>query len=398
MPPGFFRPLDRRAFLTRGISAAALGAAGCARRTAISNVPLLPAISTSNNACGLPPVNISEDREIRTVVGLRPFRPSGFVVRAEKIGDTLVVHNYGHGGGGITLSWGTSRLAVDLARGVAGPAAVLGCGAVGLSCAMLLREAGYDVTIYAKDLPPQTTSNIAGGQWYPATISDSDHEPLGFNEQLSQAAQYAYRRYQIMLGNKYGVRWMRNYQLQNEPFEQSHNRRDGKGALAGLLPEFYQLSPGEHPFAKFRYVRQYDSLIIEPPIYLAAMVDELRIAGVNIQVRELHSREELQALPQKLIFNCTGLGARALFGDEELIPMKGQLTFLLPQPEVKYAAMFDDYYMFSRTDGVLLGGTHVRGDWSLEPDLNAKARIFSAHKELFGSFRACKAARVSQRA
>ncbi|HWM27715.1 MAG TPA: hypothetical protein VNQ14_04605, partial [Woeseiaceae bacterium] len=41
-------------------------------------------------------VNVSEDRVIRTVTGLRPFRSSGFVVRAEKLGDKTVIHNYGH--------------------------------------------------------------------------------------------------------------------------------------------------------------------------------------------------------------------------------------------------------------------------------------------------------------
>ncbi|MDP8915718.1 MAG: FAD-binding oxidoreductase, partial [Pseudomonadota bacterium] len=55
----------------------------------------------------------------RVIAGLRPFRPSGFVLRAERLGDKALVHNYGHGGGGITLSWGTSELAVDL--GFAGP-------------------------------------------------------------------------------------------------------------------------------------------------------------------------------------------------------------------------------------------------------------------------------------
>src|SRR3954468_10312807 len=84
----------------------------------------------------LPRVNVSADRITRTICGLRPYRPSGFVVRGEKIGDSLVVHNYGHGGAGITLSWGTSKLAVDLgAQGNSGPAAVIGCGVVGLSTA-----------------------------------------------------------------------------------------------------------------------------------------------------------------------------------------------------------------------------------------------------------------------
>ncbi len=56
-------------------------------------------------------MNVAADREIRTVVGLRPFRPAGFVVSSQKVDEKLVVHNYGHGGGGVTLSWGTSELA-----------------------------------------------------------------------------------------------------------------------------------------------------------------------------------------------------------------------------------------------------------------------------------------------
>jgi len=97
----------------------------------------------------------------------------------------------------------------------------------------------------------------------------------------------------------------------------------------------------------------------------------------------------LRALPEKVLFNCTGLGAKALFGDEELTPLKGQLTFLLPQPEVNYATMHGEFYMFPRSDGILLGGTHENGNWSLEPDLAAKDRILRGHREFFETFRAC---------
>ena len=50
--------------------------------------------------------------------------------------------------------------------------------------------------------------------------------------------------------------------------------------------------------------------------------------------------------------NCSGLGARDLFGDETLTPIKGQLTVLLPQPELNYIMVGGGLYMIPRRDGV----------------------------------------------
>jgi glycine/D-amino acid oxidase-like deaminating enzyme len=335
-------------------------------------------------------VRVTEDREIRTVVGLRPFRPSGFVVKPEKLDDTLVVHNYGHGGGGITLSWGTAKLAVDIGTpGHSGPVAVLGCGAVGLATARLLQESGFAVTIYTKALPPQTTSNIAGGQWFPFSVSDADKRTSQFNDQLLAAAQFAYTRYQIMLGPRFGVRWMRNYLASNDPFDEG-GYRGKQSVFREMIPELRDLAPAEHPFPR-KFVRQLDTLLIEPPIYLAAMLDEFYIAGGKIVVRELNDRAAVAQLSEKLVFNCTGLGSKTLFQDEELTPIKGQLTFLLPQPEVQYAVLVDDLYMFPRSDGILLGGTHERGVSTLDPDLVKKRDIIARHAALFNRFKNCSA-------
>lgn len=333
-------------------------------------------------------VNVSPDRVIRTVVGLRPYRPSGFVVRRETIGDKTIIHNYGHGGGGVTLSWGTAHLAVELAlpTGVR-RMAVLGSGAVGLATARLLQEHGVEVTIYTKALPPETTSNIAGAQVFPVTVFERSRATPEFVAQFVEAARFSYRRYQLMVGDYYGIRWRPNYMLSREPF-QDGGFVSKQSPIADLIPELHDLEPGENPFP-FPYVRQYDTMFIFPSQYLETMLREFRIAGGSIVIQEMHEVREILALPQSVILNCTGLGAKPLFNDAELTPIKGQLTILVPQPEIDYATEPPDgLYMFPRPDGILLGGTHEEGNWDLAPNREAETRIMAAHTQIFRDMRA----------
>ena len=379
---------SRRTFLQLATqSVAALGLAGnmagCATRR-ISSAP--PAPLTTLSGRSLFPVLVSPDREIRTTVGLRPFRPSGFVVRTEKLDETLLVHNYGHGGGGITLSWGTARLAVDLAiPGHTGPAAVIGCGAVGLATARLLQEAGLSVVIYTQDLPPNTTSNMAGGQWFPYMVSSGQTTPA-FQEQFMSASRYAYRRYQTLLGPRFGVRWIRNYILTHELWR-DQGLHGLHSPMASMMPELRDLSPQEHPFTGYEHAREWDTMLIEPAVYLTAMLDEFYLAGGKLFVKKMQDIHDITTLSEKVVINCSGLGAKALFNDSELTPVKGQLTVLLPQPEVDYIVLADELYMFPRSDGIVLGGTHEQGVWSLEPNLEAKQRLLAEHQKLFDDMR-----------
>ena len=376
--------MNRRQFLHAASMAAGSAVAGCYR----SRPPAANPVAAIN--CNLAPVQISPDREIRTVVGLRPYRPSGFVVRAEKIGEKLFIHNYGHGGAGITLSWGTAQLATALLPGESMSAmAVLGCGAVGLATARLLQERGLPVTIYAAALPPNTTSNIAGGEWFPFGVFDFGKQSPEFMNQFLQATEFAYRRYQILVGPRYGIRWLRTFSLRHQ---ETNNDRLA-AMISPFLPETRDLSDSEHPFSGYPFVRQYDSMLIEPPIYLNAMLVDFRIAGGAVRVRHFDDVSQLQQLAEPVIFNCTGLGARALFNDQELTPAKGQLTFLLPQPEVNYMMATDDQlYMFPRTDGILLGGTFEKDEWSLTVNETAKARVLQGHAKFFDGFRRCQRA------
>jgi glycine/D-amino acid oxidase-like deaminating enzyme len=339
------------------------------------------------------PVKVSRDRVIREVVGLRPYRPEGFRVEAERVGNKLLVHNYGHGGAGITLSWGTASLALDLARDALGPRAsrpqprtlrtskrqfaVLGCGVNGLSTARLLQR-HFDgmVTLYAKDLPPQTTSNIAGGFWYPTSVFDDAVVTTKFTEQFRLAKRISHRAFQDLVGPEYGVSWIDTFELFRNEASLSRELTGGDD----LYPAKEIHRDPDHYFG-FPYVKQFSTMLIEPPVYLNALLRDFYIAGGKLVVKEFRSREEIKRLPEQVIFNCTGLGAKALFDDEQLEPVRGQLEVLLPQPEIDYCYLGTGY-MFPRRDGIVLGGTFDHGDWSLAPKPEQTTSILNAHAEI----------------
>ena len=328
-------------------------------------------------------VQASWDRIIRTVVGLRPFRPSGFVVKSDRVGSKTVIHNYGHGGAGITLSWGTSHMAVEEAlKTQENRFAVIGCGAVGLATARLLQRRGFKVTIYARELPPDTTSNIAGGQWSPFSVADPDRRTPEFETRFQRAARLSHRYFQDMVGDYYGVRWIENYVISDYP-----SAAHSDNPLRDLYPAARDLRPGEHPFAA-PYVHRFVTMLIEPPVYLNAVLRDFLLSGGNLVVRGFNDVRELAALDEPAVVNCSGLGARALFGDEELVPIKGQLSILLPQPEVDYITLGKgDLYMFPRRDGILLGGTFERGEWSLDVNEPERKRIVEGHIAFFDSMK-----------
>lgn len=378
------KPLSRREAL-RGISVLAGGLVigpGCTRRA--RSYVIDPPAGLGRTGRHFTPVNVAPERVIRTVVGLRPFRPSGFVVRAESLGDKLVVHNYGHGGGGVTLSWGTARLAADLVAdsGRTGTAAVIGCGVVGLSTARTLQRRGFDVTIYAKDLPPETTSNIAGASWSPTSVIDEENRTPSWDSQFERAARIAHRSFQLLVGDEYGVRWREQYNLSDTDYPDSWDHE----MLRDLFPNSRKLKPSEHPFPA-RFVKVDNMMFIEPSVYLNTLLRDFYIAGGHIHRVAFVEPRQLAALSEAVVVNCTGLGARELFSDRELMPIKGQLHALLPQPEVDYAMVTAGLYMFPRRDGIMLGGTFERGVETLEPNSEAQHRILAGHRRIFTGMR-----------
>lgn len=358
--------LDRRTF---GLGSAAL-LSGCATTGTVRQ--------SRADCTPLAPVKVDAGRVIRTVAGLRPYRDGGFVVRREALGDKALVHNYGHGGSGITLCWGTSRLATNLGLpGHSGPVAVIGAGAVGLTTARLVQEAGFAVTVYAKALPPHTTSNIAGGQIETAYLYKDEAVTPEWKTQLLAAMDYSWRRWQIMVGDEYGIRWLPTYEeiadLTPSP-------------LDPYFPATKRLVQTEHPFPVDNIV-QFETMYVEVGHFLRQAMRDISIAGGKFEVREFPTPQAITGLSEKLVFNCTGLGSRDLFNDQDLHPARGQLAILLPQPEVKYAFGGGPGYMFPRADGIILGGSFELDQWDTTPDPARIARIIERHRTFFSGFR-----------
>ncbi len=313
----------------------------------------------------LPKVRAQADRIIAITVCTRAFRAQGPRVETERLGRKTVVHNYGHGGSGWSLSWGSSTFAVRhaLATGVS-ELAVIGCGALGLTSALLAQRAGLKVRIYAKERPPEVRSSLATGSWTPASrICTEEAATPELAQRWEEMTRISYRTYQHMLGLPGDpVEWRDGYQLANEPFDPNRHRvREGEPTYADLerrvrdlVPRRQDMAPGTHPFAA-PYVRRYTSMVFNLSAYSRLLVADFLAAGGVIETHEFASPSDVAKLKEKTIIHATGYGARALFGDESIVPVRGQLSRLIPQPEITYGLnCFDQFSMVPRRDGIIV--------------------------------------------
>ena len=315
------------------------------------------------------PIRAHEDRLFKITVCLRPFRAQGPRIETELIANKKVVHNYGHGGSGWSLSWGSGTLALEQALAGTDPStqdiAVLGCGALGLTAATLAQRAGCrSVTIYAKDRTSEARSFRATGSWTPdSRISLTKSSTPAFAQQWEQMARTSWHHYQRYLGtNGAPIQFTDRYALSDLPPENDHQRRIDEDPLQfshymdliqDISPRSLDLPPGTHPFPT-RYARRNQQLMFNITELSHGLTNDFLIAGGKIVNREFHTPADLASLPQPTIINCTGYGARALFADDSLTPVRGQIGWLIPQPEVNYGLQFGDLNVLARPDGIVV--------------------------------------------
>jgi glycine/D-amino acid oxidase-like deaminating enzyme len=351
---------ERRRVLTGAGAALLIGAlGGCSVPVPATRVAL-PA-----GRLQLPPLRADIDRVTAITVCTRPFRPEGPRLDVERLGHQTIVHNYGHGGSGWSLSWGSSAIATDraLATGER-EIAVLGCGALGLTSGLLLQRAGARVTIYAKDLPPNVRSSLATGVWSPdSRICLEQHANPTFKRLWENMARRSWQTYQTLLGLPgEPVEYFDEYYVSDERANASDgdSPTDGRPPFAklerellgDLAPRPKDFPPRSHPFGA-RTVRGTSRMMFNISAYARMLVSDFLASGGKIEVVEFHTPADLGALRQKTIINATGYGARALFGDESVVPVRGQLARMIPQPDIRYGLIYRNVSFVPRRDGLV---------------------------------------------
>lgn len=348
----------------------------------------------------LAPIRATPDRIIALSVCTRPFRAQGPRIEAERIGRRQVIHNYGHGGSGWSLSWGSAELAVRLAQaaGAKDELAVIGCGAIGLTTALVAQRAGLRVRIYAKERPPEVRSFFATGVWSPdSRVCTAEHATPEFRKRWEEMARTSFRRYQTLLGLPGDpVEWRDGFVLSDVPFDQPlpgvedhepeypHLERE---LLDDLGPNSKILAPGEHPFP-VQFVRRYTQMTFNISAYARMLMDDFLQAGGELHTREFESPRQFADLREKMIVNATGYGARALLGDTSIVPVRGQTARLVPQPEVNYGLVWRGHNLnvVPRRDGILVQaqGPDDFGNADITPDRAASEAAVAQLAKLFG--------------
>ncbi len=346
--------------------------------SALAGCAVTPAVPTAGFAPRrIAPILMTPDRIIRITVCTRPFRAAGPRLDVERIGEAMIVHNYGHGGSGWSLSWGSSgiaaRKAMALSGETGGPAdiAVIGCGALGLTSALQLQRMGARVTIYARERAAFTRSMRATGSWTPdSRIADTDQIDAAFPALWEQMARESYATHQTYLGTEgdpvvFSDRYiLSGGDLPNAarpPVVAAPGFKTIRFAEYGervrdLTPHSFEIPPSASPFPVAR-TRLGSAMQFNVTELAHRLETEFLLNGGRIEARVFNSPAEIAALPEKVVVNCTGYGARALFDDRTITPVRGQIAWLAPQAEVDYGLHFRGVMVLARPDGIVIQDT-----------------------------------------
>lgn len=234
------------------------------------------------------------------------------------------------------------------------PITVLGAGVSGLTTAAVLLEAGHQVRILTRDLPEATTSAVAAAIWFPY-----EAEPAEKANRWSAESYLVFQELAAQPGT--GVS-MVDFLVLSRP-GQNDSWKDELPPGAVRLAEPEELPPG------FELGYMAKAPLAETPLYLPYLLERFRSGGGELTVREVREVDSLLRQGHAVV-NCTGLGARQLFGDQAVHPIRGQVLKVAKTPGVRSMVFSLEKgrlaYLIGRSTDIVLGGTDYSHDYRLD--------------------------------
>ena len=232
--------------------------------------------------------------------------------------------------------------------------AIIGAGVSGLTCGVVLADAGYETAIFAAESPAETTSAVAAAMWFPY-----DAEPL---DKVIAWALQSYKVFRELSRNPAtGVSMIALRTLSRRDQLPIPSWAAGFNARSMSKTEFVMTVP-----------------LSDTSIYLDYLQKRFLAAGGKMTTGVRFERPGEVSRAFDVVVNCTGIGARRLVDDPDLEPHRGQVV-LVKKLDLPGAVVCDDaplMYAIPRANDCVFGGTNESSD-DLAPDPATTAAIVS---------------------
>ena len=240
-------------------------------------------------------------------------------------------------------------------------ASIVGAGVSGLTTAVVFAEAGWEVSVVARETHESTVSTVAAAIW---TVTDAS--PREATRRWALASRSRFAALADAAGS--GVVPLRQRELE---------RVDPGPTWWESQPFVRRLRPDELPLG---YVAglEIDGFMIEPSIDLPWLTGRLRRLGGEVTIADLDRLEDVEG---DALVNCSGLGASVLADDHSLYPIRGQVV-AIANPGIRDGIADETdpgrvAYVYPRSHEVVLGGLRDVGSAVTAPDAALTERIIA---------------------
>lgn len=243
---------------------------------------------------------------------------------------------------------------------------VVGAGVIGLTTGVLLQEAGTSTRILTDQSVSETTSNAAGGIWYPYNAPDDPEVEAWMRDTLVELTVLADKKSDLV----------RRCETRQYFYESVADP-----SWSTMPDSFRHANPSELPAGR-THGWVFSSVIIDTPRYIEWLRQRFEEAGGEIQHQRVASLDDLDGL----IMNCAGVGANQIASDPTVYPIRGQVI-RIANPGLEFATLDDENpagltYILPRFDDCILGGSSDAGDWNLESDAELTRAILRRCSEV----------------